>query len=236
MTTNENLAAVDLEEGDDVTPQDGADSDQSSPSGRPTTLRRMRSALGRPMARLRTRRAVADPDSDSDLDSPQPGPTRRDRGVRVVGVGVFVLVAALSGVAAYAKYLDACAAAASRAAVESVQAAKDSTVAMLSYTPDSVEQKLTAASDRLTGTFHDSYASLIHDVVIPGAREKKISAAATVAAAASESASASHAVVVLFVNQAVMIGNDAPTQTASVVEVTLDKLGNRWLVAGFEPK
>ncbi|WP_232232036.1 hypothetical protein [Mycobacterium triplex] len=212
-------------------------------------------AMGRLIARPRTRRAgdgaqadtpkpnEATELSDNDIDEAgrDPGSVRSgrdhpDRRVLAVGVGTFVLVAVLSGVAAYAKYLDARAAAASRAAVESVQAAKDSTVAMLSYTPDSVEQKLTAASDRLTGTFHDSYASLIHDVVIPGAREKKISAAATAAAAASESASTNHAVVVLFVNQAIVIGTDAPTQTASVVEVTLDKLGNRWLVAGFEPK
>ncbi|WP_025737490.1 hypothetical protein [Mycobacterium genavense] len=226
MTANENLAAVDHE------------------GGARRGLRSLLTALGRLRVRPRTQRAGAQADTPkqnektelSDNDFDETGRDHPDRRVFAVGDGTFVLVAVLSGVAVYVKYLDARAAAASRAAVESVQAAKDSTVAMLSYTPDSVEQKLTAASDRLTGTFHDSYTSLIHDVVIPGAREKKISVAATVAAAVSESASANHAVVVLFVDQAIVIGTDAPTQTASVVEVTLDKLGNRWLVAGFEPK
>ena len=36
---------------------------------------------------------------------------------------------------------------------ESVQAAKDSTIALLSYKPDTVEQQLTDARDRLTGEF-----------------------------------------------------------------------------------
>ena len=70
----------------------------------------------------------------------------------------------------------------------SLQAAKDSTIAMLSYKPDTVEQQLGAARDLLTGDFRDSYTSLTHDVVIPGAKEKQISAVATVPAAASVSA------------------------------------------------
>ena len=44
-----------------------------------------------------------------------------------------------------------------RPAAESVQAAKDSTVALLSYKPDTVEQQLGAARDLLTGDFRDSY-------------------------------------------------------------------------------
>jgi Mce-associated membrane protein len=143
---------------------------------------------------------------------------------------------ALALAAAYLKFEDATARADSRAGVESVQAAKDSTIAMLSYTPDTAEAKLTAARDRLTGTFRDSYASLTNDLVIPGAKQKQISATATVPAAAPVSATDHHAIVVVFVNQAVTIGNDAPTDTASVVQVTLDKLGNRWLISGFDPK
>lgn len=53
-------------------------------------------------------------------------------------------------------------------AFDSVNAAKDSTIKMLSYKPDTVEQQLNAARDLLTGEFKDSYTSLINDVVIPG--------------------------------------------------------------------
>jgi hypothetical protein len=30
-------------------------------------------------------------------------------------------------------------------------------------------------------------------------------------------------------------GNDPPTDTASSVRVTLDKIGGRWLISAFEP-
>ena len=119
--------------------------------------------------------------------------------------------------------------------VESVAAAKDATVAMLSYQPDTVEKDLGAARDRLTGTFKDSYTQLTHDVVIPGAKQRHISAVATIPAVASVSASATHAVVLVFVNQTVVVGNDAPTASASSVRVTLDKVGDRWLISGFDP-
>jgi Mce-associated membrane protein len=87
----------------------------------------------------------------------------------------------------------------------------------------------------LTGEFKDSYTSLIHDVVIPGAKEKQISAVANVPAAASVSASENHAVVLVFVNQATTIGQDPPTNTASSVRVTLDKIAGRWLISQFHP-
>ena len=120
-------------------------------------------------------------------------------------------------------------------AAESVQAAKDSTIALLSYKPDTVEQQLTAARDLLTGDFRGSYTSLTNDVVIPGAKQKQISAVARVPAAASVSAEPNHAVVLVFVDQTVTIGQDAPTDTASSVRVTLDKIGDRWLISKFDP-
>ncbi|PRC52010.1 hypothetical protein C6A85_61100, partial [Mycobacterium sp. ITM-2017-0098] len=85
----------------------------------------------------------------------------------------------------------------------SVQAARDGTIALLSYRPESVEQQLGAARELLTGEFRDSYTSLTNDVVIPGAKEKQIAAIASVPAAASVSATPEEAVVLLFVNQTV---------------------------------
>jgi Mce-associated membrane protein len=120
-------------------------------------------------------------------------------------------------------------------AAESVRAAKDSTIALLSYKPDTVEQQLTAARDLLTGDFRGSYTSLTNDIVIPGAKQKQISAVAKVPAAASVSAEPNHAVVLVFVDQTVTVGQDAPTDTASSVRVTLDKIGDRWLIAKFDP-
>jgi Mce-associated membrane protein len=121
------------------------------------------------------------------------------------------------------------------ARIESVAAAKESTIALLSYKPGTVEKDLGAARDRLTGSFKESYTQLTRDVVIPGAKQKHIAATATVPAAASVSASPSHAVALVFVNQTTIVGTDAPTDTASSVRVTLDKIAGRWLISGFDP-
>jgi len=121
------------------------------------------------------------------------------------------------------------------ARTESVAAARDATVAILSYKADSVEQDLGSARDRLTGSFLDSFTDLINKVVIPGARGKKISVAAKVTAAASVSATTKHAVALVFVDQTVVVGGGAPSGSASSVRVTLDKVDDRWLVSGFDP-
>lgn len=116
-------------------------------------------------------------------------------------------------------------------------AVRDAAVAraLLSYRPDTVQHDLESARSRLTGTFLDAYTQLTHDVVIPGAQQKQISAVATVAAAASVSTSADRAVVLLFVNQTITVGKDAPTTAASSVRVTLDNINGRWLISQFEP-
>jgi Mce-associated membrane protein len=137
--------------------------------------------------------------------------------------------------AGYLKWMDNSVRNSDVARIESVQAAKDSTIALLSYKPDTVEQQLGAARDLLTGDFRDSYTSLTHDVVIPGAKQKQISALATVPAVASVSAKPDHAVVLVFVNQTVNVGQDPPSDTASSVRVTLDKVGDRWLISKFDP-
>jgi Mce-associated membrane protein len=161
---------------------------------------------------------------------------RRVSWKRVIAWGVLPMLAILlaSG-AGYLKWIDGSARAAQTSGAESVRAAIESTIAMLSYQADTVDKDLGAATERLTGSFKDSYSSLIHDVVIPGAKQKRISAMANVPAAASVSASANHAVVLVFVNQSTTIGDDAPTSTASSVRVTLDKVQSRWLISQFDP-
>jgi Mce-associated membrane protein len=174
-----------------------------------------------------------------EADDAQPADVKGKAGVswtRVLVYGVLPALALLLAAAAgYLKWRDASVRDAQVARVESVHAATDDTVALLSYRPDTVEKDLGAARDRLTGTFRDSYTALTHDVVIPGAKQKQISATATVPAAASVLANPDHAVVLVFVDQTIIVGNDAPTSTASSVRVILDKIGGRWLISGFDP-
>ena len=155
---------------------------------------------------------------------------------RIAAFGILPALALLLAVGAgYLKFQDNSVRQSQTAASESVRAATEDTVALLSYHPDSVDKELNAARDRLTGDFSDAYSRLIDDVVIPGAKQQRISAVATVPAAASVSATEKHAVVLVFVNQTTTIGDQPPTSTTSSVRVTLDKVQDRWLVSKFEP-
>jgi Mce-associated membrane protein len=175
--------------------------------------------------------------ADEASESAEPEePKWRVQWPRVFAFGVLPAVTLLLALGAgYLKWMDNSVRDSEIARDQSVQAAKDSTIALLSYKPDTVEQQLGAARDLLTGDFRDSYTSLTNDVVIPGAKQKQISAVATVPAMASVSADPRHAVVLVFVNQTVIVGQDAPTDTASSVRVTLDKIGDRWLISKFDP-
>ena len=159
-----------------------------------------------------------------------------NRWIRAMTYGVLPALALILALAAgYLKWCDGSARESRLAQGESVRAASDGATAMLSYKPDTVEADLGAARNRLIGGLKDSYSSLIHDVVIPGSKQKQITAVASVPAAASITESQNHAVVLVFVNQTITIGVDPPTETTSRVRTTLDKINDRWLISGFDP-
>ncbi|WP_244890134.1 hypothetical protein [Mycobacterium lentiflavum] len=182
--------------------------------------------------------AVSD-DADVEETVDEAEPTEAKRRIswpRVVVYGLLPAVAlALTGVAGYLKWQDSSARESQLARIESLSAAKDSTIALLSYKSDNVEKDLEDAKSRMTGAFKDSYSQLIKDVVIPGAKREHISATATVPAAASVSAAPNHAVVLLFVNQTAVVDKSPPADSVSSVRVTLDKVDGRWLISGFDP-
>jgi Mce-associated membrane protein len=151
----------------------------------------------------------------------------------VAALPALVLVLALG--VGYLKWLDGSARESRAAAEQSVKAASENTIAILSYKPETVDQDLKAAADRLAEPFRQQYTQLVSDVVAPGAKQQHISAVATVPAAASVTATGKHAVVLVFVDQTTTIGNDEPTQSTSSVRVTLDKVDGRWLISQFDP-
>jgi Mce-associated membrane protein len=185
--------------------------------------------------------SVDDSEEDPTEDTVVDGTERQSepagpRWQRVVAFGLLPgLAILLAGGVGYLKWQQISARETQSARIESVQAATESTIKILSYSPDSVDHDLDSARERLTGKFRDAYIQLTHDVVIPGSKEKKISAVATVPAATSISATPSHAVVMVFVNQSIMVANDPPSSTASTVRVTMDKHDNRWLISDFTP-
>lgn len=168
---------------------------------------------------------------------PKAEPTRRRVGwSRVFAYAILpglALVLALG--AGYLKWSAGAADGLAQARAESVRAAREDAVALLSYHADTVDKDLAAARERLTGEFKDAYAELTRQVVVPGAKEKHISSIAKVNAAASVSATENHAVALVYVDQTVTIGAGAPTDTQPVVRMTLDKVNGRWLVSRFDP-
>ncbi|MGH3645332.1 MAG: hypothetical protein ACRDUX_40700 [Mycobacterium sp.] len=181
----------------------------------------------------RGKRAIEDAVEKADVR------TARRRGVEwkrlLVFGGAPALALLLAVGAGYLKWTDSSVRDSEAAAIASVQSATAGTIKMLSYEPQTVERDLGAARDGLTGPFRDSYTQLTNDVVIPGAKQKNITAVATVPAASSISASESHAAALLFVNQTITVGTDAPSSTASAVRVTLDKVADRWLISDLTP-
>jgi Mce-associated membrane protein len=180
---------------------------------------------------------TSDADSTAEGDeTSSKGSRRQVNWSRVLTYGLLpALALILFMIAGYLKWTDTTIRDSQTARTESVQAARDGTVAMLSYNPADVDKQLAAARDLLTGEFRKSYTGLTHDVVIPGAKQQHITAAATVPAASSVSASVNHAVVLVFVDQTTTVGSSAPTAMASAVRVTLDKVNGRWLISQFDP-
>ena len=171
---------------------------------------------------------------DEPADAPAKQGARSSwRRLLVAVLPVLALVLALG--VGYLKWLDGSAWESRTAAEQSVRAASDSTIAILSYRPETVDQQLKAAADRLAEPFGQQYTQLVNDVVAPGAKQQHISAVATVPAAASVWATGKQAVVLVFVDQITTIGTDAPTQSTSSVRVSLDKVDGRWLISQFDP-
>jgi Mce-associated membrane protein len=235
QTGNEN--AVERSETDTLTEQDSAATDTTdSVEGRTATINT--SGEDTPSAGSENNSDAVDDvvEADSDDQPPKAKTKRPITWAQILPYAVLPALALLLAAAAgYLKWQEVSDRTDAVARIESVAAAKDATTAILSYTPETAGRDLDAAGDRLTGAFKDSYAQLTRDVVIPGARQKHISAVAKVPGVASVAASSNHAVVLLYVDQTIVVGSDPPSDTVSSVRVTLTKTHDRWLVSEFDP-
>jgi Mce-associated membrane protein len=178
------------------------------------------------------------PEPDKHDVSGEPQTAKRNRRINrshVLAYGVLPGLALVLALATgFLKWQDSSVRDSDAARRDSVQAAKDSTAELLTYNPDTVEKQLVDARKRLTGEFLSYYTTLTNDVVIPMAKEKKISAVASVPAAGAVSADPNHAVVLAFVKQSVVVGTGVPTDDLSSVRITMDKVGGQWLISKFE--
>lgn len=164
-------------------------------------------------------------------DAPAPRNPRRGRVLALVVLPVLALL--LGAAAGYAKYEIVRADATDAAGVEAMAAAQNIVANLLTYQPITAEDQLRSALSSTTGAFHDSYAQQINDNIIPTAKKLNVYATTVVHAASVVSASPDRVVTLLFANQTVAVGQDAPTVTLSRFQATLERHDDRWLISEF---
>jgi Mce-associated membrane protein len=122
------------------------------------------------------------------------------------------------------------------AAQMAINAARDGTVALLSYKPDTLNQDFAAAKSHLTGDFLNYYDQFTKEIVTPAAKEKALTTTAQVVGAAATELQPNSAVVLLFVNQATTSKERPdPAMASSSVLVSLTKVHGTWLITKFQP-
>ena len=112
--------------------------------------------------------------------------------------------------------------------------AKPNVPKVLTYSADTVEQDIAAATAVLTGDFLAYYKDFASQTVIPGAQQDRISTTATVVAAAVESLTADRTTVVVFVNQATTKDGAPVTNSSSSILVGMTRVDGKWLIDQFK--
>jgi Mce-associated membrane protein len=122
------------------------------------------------------------------------------------------------------------------AAKTAISAASEGTVAVLSYSPDTLDRDFSSAKSHLTGDFLTYYNQFTQQIVAPAAKQKSVKTSAVVLRAALSEFHADSAVVLLFVNQSTQSKDrPEPTLTSSSVVVALTKAEGKWLISSFNP-
>lgn len=124
-------------------------------------------------------------------------------------------------------------AAASKTALD---AATNGTVALLSYSPDSLDKDFASAKSHLTGDFLSYYTQFTEQIVTPAAQQKSVKTSASVVRAAVAELHPNSAVVLVFVNQTTTSKENPDGAFAvSSVKVSLNKVDGTWLISSFDP-
>ena len=165
------------------------------------------------------------------------------RSARVVRgrIGAILLAAALVASAGVATWLyfqqyrpdQETNAAASAVALD---AAKNGTVSLLSYSPESLDKDFANAKSHLTGDFLSYYTQFTEQIVTPAAKQKSVKTSAAVVRAAVSELHPDSAVVLVFINQnTTSKENPDGAFAASAVKVGLKKINDTWLISSFDP-
>ncbi len=116
------------------------------------------------------------------------------------------------------------------------EAATNGTVALLSYSPDSVDKDFAAAKSHLTGDFLSYFVRFTEQIVTPAAKQKSIKTRASVVRSAVAEMHSDSAVVLVFIDQnTTSKDNPDGSFSASAVKVGLKKINGSWLISSFDP-
>jgi Mce-associated membrane protein len=119
---------------------------------------------------------------------------------------------------------------------EVVSAASDGTVALLSYSPESLDKDFANAKSHLSGDFLSYYDQFTAQIVAPAAKEKALKTIAHVIGAGVAELHPDSAVVLVFVDQSTTSKDKPdPSMAASSVKVTLTRVNGNWLITKFDP-
>lgn len=122
------------------------------------------------------------------------------------------------------------------AAGDAIKAASDGSVALLSYSPETMDKDFAMAKSHLTGNFLNYYSQFTHDIVTPAVQQKSVKTSATIVQSAVSELKPGSAVVLLFLNQTTTSKeNPAGSFTASSVKVGLTEVDGTWLISSFDP-
>lgn len=117
-----------------------------------------------------------------------------------------------------------------------LSAATSGTVAVLSYSPDTLDRDFSSAKAHLTGDFLSYYSQFTEQIVTPAARQRSVRASAVVVRAAVSELQQNSAVVLVFVNQSTTSKDrPEPVLAPSSVIITLTKVDEQWLISSFNP-
>ena len=153
----------------------------------------------------------------------------RSRQVALAVVLVALTLAILAGLQAHL------AAATAEARADALAAAKTRVPALLSYDKASLDHDLDRAIEQTTGSFTDDYRRILIDVVKPTATRRGISTTASVSAAGVVSGDRDEVVVLVFLTQTTTAMGGRTSVSGSRVEVTLERSGQAWKIAGLKP-
>lgn len=121
------------------------------------------------------------------------------------------------------------------AAHQVIKAASDGAVALLSYSPATLDRDFANARSRLTEDYLAYYQRFADQIVGPSAQRGQVTTSATVVKAAVSELHPSSAVVLVFVKQKTTSKEKPePVVTSSSIRVALTKVGGSWLIEKFD--